>query len=232
VVVGVGGKGEHSCGGGGEGLEGLLRGLKLSEEELSRVKGTRRPEDGEGEQAPHAVGKLFASKAGHAEGLAQTLSRIWCPGQGIRCKDLGQNLFLFTFLQAGGKRRAITEGPWEFGGDLLVVVDFDRSKRLKDIEFTHIPVWVRVFDLPLGLMDSTNGLLLGNQIGRALEVEAEEDGTAVGGFLRIKVKIDIRKPLRRGILVEGEDGEEDCWCPVRYEFIPNFCYGCGRLGHV
>ena len=46
------------------------------------------------------------------------------------------------------------------------------------------------------------------------------------------MKIDIRKPLRRGILVEGEDGEEDCWCPIKYEFIPNFCYSCGCLGHV
>ena len=63
-------------------------------------------------------------------------------------------------------------------------------------------------------------------------MDTEDDGTAGGGFLRIKVKIDIRKPLRRGILVEGEEGEEDCWCAIRYEFIPNFCYGCGRLGHV
>jgi len=55
-----------------------------------------------------------------------------------------------------------------------VVTEFDKSKRLKDIEFSYIPVWVRVFDLPLGLMDSTNGLLLGNQIGRALEIVTEE----------------------------------------------------------
>lgn len=55
-----------------------------------------------------------------------------------------------------------------------MVTEFDKSKRLKDIEFSYIPVWVRVFDLPLGLMDSTNGLLLGNQIGRALEIVTEE----------------------------------------------------------
>lgn len=217
---------------GGVGLEGLLKGLKLSEEERSKVRGAKRKEGGGGEQAPQAVGKLFASKAGNADGLAQALGRIWCPGQGICCKELGRNLFLFTFLQAGGKRRAIMEGPWEFGGDLLVVVDCDGNKRLKDLEFTHIPIWVRVFDLPFGMMDSTNGMLIGNRIGRALAVDAEEDGSAIGGFLRIKVKIDIRKPLMRGILLEGEEGEEDGWCPIRYEFIPNFCYGCGRLGHV
>jgi hypothetical protein len=60
------------------------------------------------------------------------------------------------------------------------------------------------------MIDSANGLLLGNQIGKALLVDTEEDGSAAGGFLRIKVKIDIHKPVRRDILVEGEEGEEDC----------------------
>lgn len=82
------------------------------------------------------------------------------------------------------------------------------------------------------MMDSINGMLFRNRIGRALAVDTEDDGSAVGGFLRIKVKIVICKPLMRGILVEGEEGEDDCWCPIRYEFIPNFFYGCGRLGHV
>lgn len=75
----LGGKGKRSCGGGSEGLEGLLRGLKLSEE-MSKVKAARRTEGGDGDQATQAVGKLFASKAGYVEGIAQTLGRIWCPG--------------------------------------------------------------------------------------------------------------------------------------------------------
>jgi hypothetical protein len=108
--------GKPGEGRGGVGLEGMLKGLKLSEVERSKIRRAERKEGGEGEQAPQAVGKLFASKAGNAEGLAQALGRIWCPGQGIRCKELRKNLFLFTFLQAGGKRRAIMEGPWEFGG--------------------------------------------------------------------------------------------------------------------
>lgn len=42
-----GGKGKRSSGG-SESLEGLLKGLKLSEEELSKVKGARRAEGREG----------------------------------------------------------------------------------------------------------------------------------------------------------------------------------------
>jgi hypothetical protein len=44
------------------------------------------------------------------------------------------------------------------------------------------------------MMDLANGMVLGNRIGRALAVDTEDDGLAVGGFLRIKVKIDICKP--------------------------------------
>jgi len=173
------------------------------------------------------MGKLFSSKSGYAYGLAQTVGRIWCPREGIRCKELGNNLFLFTFLQPGGKRRAITGGPWDFGGDLLIVVDFDESKKLKELEFISVPVWIRVFDLPLGLMNEETARIIGNKVGRFMEVDKDEDGMAVGEFLRIKVILDIRKPLFRGITIEGEG-----WCNIKYEFLPNFCYVCGHLGHV
>lgn len=100
----------------GEGLEGLLRGLKLSKDELRGMKGSWRSEVKEGEKVHQAVGKLFSSRPGYIEGMVQSLGKIWCPQKGIRGKDLGDNLFLFTFLQPGGKKRAVTEGPWEFGG--------------------------------------------------------------------------------------------------------------------
>jgi hypothetical protein len=50
--------------------------------------------------------------------------------------------------------------------------------------------------------------------------------------LRVKFRLDITVPLRRGILAEfGADGREK-WCPITYEFLPNFCYVCGIVGHV
>lgn len=181
---------------------------------------------------PQAVGKLFSGRPGNAEGMVQTLGKIWCPSKGIRCKDLGDNLFLFSFLQPGGKKRAVSEGPWEFGGDLLIVVDLDGSKRLRDLEFIYTPVWIRVFDLPLGMMNEETGKVIGDKVGKALEVETDPDGSAMGSYLRVKVRLDIRKPLLRAVFLEGEGERAGEWCPIQYEFLPNFCYGCGLLGHV
>ncbi|KAF0920597.1 hypothetical protein E2562_035741 [Oryza meyeriana var. granulata] len=217
---------------GAEELEGLMGGLKLTEEERRALKGAWLSEVREAGRPAQAVSKLFSTKSGFAEGMAQALGKIWCPVKGIRCKDLGDNLFLFTFLQPGGKKRAITEGPWEFGGDLLIVVEFDETKRLKDLEFTHIPVWIRVFNLPLGLMNESTGRLIGEKVGKSLEVDTDEEGSAVGNFLRIKALIDVRKPLVRGVMMEDGQGEPNCWCNFKYEFLPNFCYSYGLLGHV
>jgi hypothetical protein len=108
--------GKPGASGSGAGLEGLLKGLKLSEEERNKVKGTRQKEGDDGEQAPKVVGKLFVQKAGNADGLAQALGRIWCLGQRIQYKELGQNLFLFTFLQVGGRG----EPSWRVHGSLGV----------------------------------------------------------------------------------------------------------------
>lgn len=144
----------------------------------------------------------------------------------------GGEYVLVLLLAAGGKRRAIMDGPWEFAGDLLIVVDFDRSQRLKELQFTHSPVWIRVADLPLGFLNEEMGRTIGNKVVEFMEVETEDDGSAVGSFLRIKVRLDVRKPLARGVLVEDEEKGREMWCSFQYEFLPNFCYICGRLGHV
>ncbi|MBA0626547.1 hypothetical protein Godav_004201, partial [Gossypium davidsonii] len=38
------------------------------------------------------------------------------------------------------------------------------------------------------------------------------------------------KPLRRGIFV-SIDNVNKLWVPFKYENLPMFCFGCGRMGH-
>jgi hypothetical protein len=131
-----------------EGVEGLMGKLRLSEEERGGVKigggGSRRSRLAE----PQAVGKVLAEKLVSIETLERTLERVWCPIKGVLCKDLGENHFLFTFLQAPGKQRALEDGPWMISKDLVIMADFDESKTLDEMEFIHISIWVRVSNLP------------------------------------------------------------------------------------
>ncbi|KAE8790921.1 hypothetical protein D1007_34735 [Hordeum vulgare] len=106
------------------------------------------------------------------------------------------------------KSRALEEGPCTFGKFLLVVEDFDPSKSVKEYEFKEISIWVRVFDLPLGMMHREASLAIGDIIGEALEVDPGPDGMAVGQFLRIKVRMDISKPIMKGFVLDDDGGKE------------------------
>ena len=136
------------------------------------------------------------------------------------------------FFQPSGKRRALEDGPWMFGKDLVVIVNFDQSKLVEELEFAHIPIWVRATKMPLGMMNRLVGEAIGEDIGEFMEMDREEDGTAVGRFLRIKVRLDIRKPLMRWVTLNVGEDEKALWCPLVYEYLPDFCYTCALIGHI
>jgi hypothetical protein len=102
-------------------VESLMENLKLSSAENKGLKiggpNLARRED----RDPQAVGKLLSEKPPFVEGMIRALGGIWCPLHGIRCKELGENIFLFTFLQESGKRKALDEGPWMFNKELLIM---------------------------------------------------------------------------------------------------------------
>lgn len=48
--------------------------------------------------------------------------------------------------------------------------------------------------------------------------------------MRVKVKVDVTKPLCRGRKIGLCNGEE-IWVSFKYERLPNLCYWCGQLTH-
>jgi hypothetical protein len=213
-----------------ERLEGLLRNLKPSEAERRGVKlgvaGNPMPD-----VEVKALGKVFSEKPASVDGLKATLGKIWCPLKGLQIKALGENIFLFSFSQASGKRKALENGPWMHQNDLMVVEDFDPEKSRDDYQFEFIPVWIHVLKLPLGRMNRETGEAVGDAAGEFLEVDVGEDGMAVGEYLRVKVKLNITNPLLRGMMVQVGADKREKWCPFEYEFLPVFCYTCGLIGH-
>lgn len=112
-----------------------------------------------------------------------------------------------------------------------MVTDFDETKSL-EVDFSIIPIWIRVERLPMGLMNRSAARAIGDDIGEFVEVEADGGELAAGRSLRLKIRMDIRKPLRRGITVDLGGDRGDRWCPISYEHLPDFCYVCGLIGHV
>jgi hypothetical protein len=61
--------------------------------------------------------------------------------------------------------------------------------------FDKMDIWVRVLDLPLDMMNVAYGELIGGWIGDYISADVDEDGTAWGEELRIRVAIRVDQPL-------------------------------------
>ena len=59
--------------------------------------------------------------------------------------------------------------------------------------------------------------------------DSEDDGSG-NEFLRVRVALDISKPLPRCCKLRFK-GEHIGWVILKFERLPNFCYWCGRVIH-
>lgn len=61
-------------------------------------------------------------------------------------------------------------------------------------------------------------------------MEVEDDNVGCGKKLRVKVLLDLTKPLARGrtINITGEK----FWIPLCYEKLPRICFSCGCIVHA
>lgn len=96
----------------------------------------------------------------------------------------------------------------------------DREK----VELVMSPLWLNIGPCPpecdkkdlMHAVGVTNGGLQRSKV--------------LGMFCRIRIMVDVRKPLRRGIFVSTSDSGKT-WLAFKYENLLVFCYGCRRMGH-
>ena len=80
------------------------------------------------------------------------------------------------------------------------------------------------------MFDPKVGVEIGETIGTVIPLEHMKE--MVGGdFLRVRVEIDVSKPLCRGRKT-AINANEFIWVAFKYEKLPNFCYWCGRVSHA
>ncbi|KAL5851560.1 hypothetical protein ACOSQ3_006678 [Xanthoceras sorbifolium] len=178
------------------------------------------------------VGKIVTNKEVHRESFKAAITSIWKPRKGILIESLGNNIFIFIFRCLWDRKRIFEGGHWSFDKCLLVLKEANGVGKLSDLNFDSTPFWVQMFNLPLACMSREIGVVLGSSLGEVKEVDMDANGNCWGRCLRVRILMDISKPLQRGLkALLGDDGEEISVL-LCYERLPNFCYYCGRVGHL
>jgi hypothetical protein len=71
---------------------------------------------------------------------------------------------------------------------------------------------------------------LANYIGSFVEYDKNNKGSFWREYMRIRVRVDIRQPLKKDSRVKNQGGN---WCTVnfKYEKLGVLCFVCGLIGH-
>ncbi|KAL4308458.1 hypothetical protein GQ457_01G027980 [Hibiscus cannabinus] len=108
--------------------------------------------------------------------------------------------------------------------------------RLKDgenplqVPLVYADFWVLVHNIPYGFMSAAMANQLGNFIGSFVEYDSTAISSDFRGIMRIRVSMDISKPLKRRKKLGLLSGIST-YISFQYEKLKLFCFLCGRLGH-
>ena len=164
------------------------------------------------------------------ESVVRTFRPLWRTVHGFTVRDMGNNVLVFAFEDVTDLERVLQGEPWSYDKYLVSFQRVDVDTDVTEMECGYVSFWVQIHNLPVGRMKREFAVALGTAMGEVEHVAESEEERGCEGCMRIRVKIDISKPLCRGRKARLASGRET-WISFKYERLPIFCYWCGCLTH-
>lgn len=178
------------------------------------------------------VGMIISEKKPRLNAVQNVLSHAWKKYTSIHIKELNQQVLLIEFERKQDYDEIMDSCPWAIQGQCPSLKNWTGAMRIEDVDFMKTQIWVQVHGLELDRLNDENAQLIGNNLGDVAQIENTMGPEGLDrSFLRMKVVIDARKPLKAGFWYARQNGEH-AWARIKYERLPEFCYGCGTLGHT
>ncbi|CAM0946611.1 unnamed protein product [Alopecurus aequalis] len=219
-----------TAGGKEDEIDDMFSHLELNDDELDDVViGAAAAEEYQKEARWLAIGKVLTTRSFSAEALFEKMKSIWNLARDPICREVGENLFIFQMHCLGDWKKVVHQGPWTFRGWGLLVEDYDGLSEPKKVLFGGMHVWAQIHGIPelyrkVEVIDD-----LSRRIGKVKEVQMSPKLFFEGNYVRIRVRIDVTKPLMRFVSLTLPEGRK--MLPIKYEKIPFFCKRCGLFGH-
>uniref|UniRef100_A0A803NK86 Zinc knuckle CX2CX4HX4C domain-containing protein n=1 Tax=Cannabis sativa TaxID=3483 RepID=A0A803NK86_CANSA len=180
--------------------------------------------------------KLFTVKHYSRPSLIKTLSPVWTS----QCRfpvvisEHSDGLFLVTFGCEGDKRRILDGQPWHFAQSLTIFAAPDASFPITPDQLHYVPFWIQAYGIPFRCKSFDLAKIIASGVGDLIQVDHTTVKEGTGPYLRIRLLIDVNKPIRRGIHVRFfKMGREFIkWLDFKYERLPDYCLYCGMLDHI
>ena len=164
------------------------------------------------------------------EAKARTFKLLWHTKKGFEARDMGDHCVLFVFSEQSDVDRVLAGEPWSFDKNLVALKRMRRQSEMKGLVYDSACFSIQVHDLPISSLKLHVAQSIVSVAGEVIHMDGGEEDFESSHFVRVRVRLDITKPLCRGRKIGLSNGE-DGWAGFKYERLPNLCYWCGRLTH-
>ena len=143
------------------------------------------------------AGEFFTRRTLNVEAVAKTFRPLWRTKGGFNVTIGGENILLFAFELEVDVERVIQGEPWAFDRHLAVFERVDSYTSIQTLGFKKTAFYVQIHDLPFSLQTVDTAITIGETIGSL--IKSKDLGEMLGAnFMRVRVIVDVSKPLCRG----------------------------------
>ena len=178
----------------------------------------------------YLAAKFYTRRIINVEAVTRTFKPLWRTERGFSVRDMGDNLLLFEFEDEADMERVLFAEPWSYDKYLVAFRKVEEDVEIESLIFDRVTFWVQIHNIPMLSLKKEIAEALGRGIGEVMKTTETDEEMGGGRVMRIRVKVDITKPLCRGRKIGLANGKEG-WAAFKYERLPNFCFWCGLVTH-
>ncbi|MBA0819144.1 hypothetical protein Gohar_022046 [Gossypium harknessii] len=172
----------------------------------------------------------MAMEIPNREAVYRVSKSLWFTKEEVDFVALKEGVVIVNFGCQEDRCRILNLTPWLFDRCLFSMLPFEKGKDFDSYEFWWSPFWLRIYNIPFELLERQMVLDVGNALDELVAIDWRDQNRGLTEFVRIKVKINVLKPLRRVVKVLDSEGTEVIGV-IKYERLPDFYYGCEIIGH-
>ncbi|WOG91293.1 hypothetical protein DCAR_0310541 [Daucus carota subsp. sativus] len=177
------------------------------------------------------VGSFLSDRKVNFSAMKDTLASIWRPVKGVYMEETSYpNLFIIKFFHKLDMQRVLDDGPWTFNQQVFLLKKLEGEEQLSELKISELFIWLQIYDLPIGFHSEVIFKSIGNYVGKFLSSDPKNLNGIWRNYQRIKVAIDVNKPLKSKMRIKRAGGDW-LWINFKYERLPSFCFFCGVIGH-
>ncbi|KAK4424848.1 hypothetical protein Salat_1678400 [Sesamum alatum] len=177
------------------------------------------------------VGRLLSPHPVNFEALSHTFQNLLRPAKGVNVRRVADNRFCFVFNHVVDLRRTLALRSWTFDRNLLILQELSPGADPESVLLDWCPFFIRVHGIPYRYRSTAIARLTGAKLGVWEDEANVEDFISWSGALRLRILLDVNLPLKWALRLRLPD-DHSLVVRLTYERLPNFCYLCGRLGHI